>query len=115
MKERLVNITWIAIAIATRTASADDPPQPAQPTDALDASGSRHYELAEYDQAIADFKEAFRISDTPRFLFNIAQAYRLKSECEPALTFYKTYVRRAPDAENVPKVRERIAEMGACL
>ncbi len=81
---------------------------------ALEASGNKHFELAEYDAAITDFKEAFRISDEPGFLYNIAQAYRLKRDCREAATFYKTYLRRVPDAPNAAKIRDRITEMDTC-
>ena len=80
----------------------------------LEASGNKHFELAEYDAAITDFKEAFRISDEPGFLYNIAQAYRLKRDCREAATFYKTYLRRVPDAPNAAKIRDRITEMDTC-
>ncbi len=86
----------------------------AQDATALEASGNKHFQLAEYDAAITDFKEAFRISDAPGYLYNIAQAYRLKGDCRSAATFYKNYLRRMPDAANAAKVRERVTEMDAC-
>src|SRR5215213_8641864 len=73
---------------------------------ALESSGNKHFELAEYDAAITDFKEAFRISDEPGFLYNIAQAYRLKRDCRESAIFYKNYLRRVPNAPNAAKVRE---------
>src|SRR4051812_17484498 len=81
---------------------------------ALEASGNKHFELAEYDAAIADFKEAYRIGDAPGYLYNIAQAYRLKGDCRNAAIFYKNFLRRQPDAPNAAKVRDRIAEMETC-
>jgi tetratricopeptide (TPR) repeat protein len=81
---------------------------------ALEASGNKHFELAEYDAAIADFKEAYRIADAPGYLYNIAQAYRLKGDCRNAAIFYKNFLRRQPDASIAAKVRERITEMEAC-
>jgi tetratricopeptide (TPR) repeat protein len=106
--KRLLAIT--ILALATTTAAAQPKPDVA----ALEASGNKHFELAEYDAAITDFKEAFRISDEPGFLYNIAQAYRLKRDCREAATFYKTYLRRVPSAPNAAKVRERITEMEEC-
>lgn len=101
----------LAVTLAcARAASAQAKPDVA----ALEASGNKHFELAEYDAAITDFKEAFRISDEPGFLYNIAQAYRLKRDCREAATFYKTYLRRVPSAPNATKIRERIAEMDKC-
>jgi tetratricopeptide (TPR) repeat protein len=81
---------------------------------ALETSGNKHFELAEYDAAITDFKEAYRISDAPGYLYNIAQAYRLKGDCRNSAIFYKNFLRRQPDAPNAAKVRERITEMEAC-
>ena len=89
-------------------------------TSALEASGNKHYSLAEYDAAIADFKEAFRISDEPGFLYNIAQSYRLKNDCREASTFYKNYLRKATEANkgtppaNAVKVHDFIEKMDEC-
>src|SRR5262245_37179739 len=103
---------------ATTSALAQPAPAPAPPPigdpSALEASGNKHFELAEYDAAIKDFKEAFRISDSPGYLYNIAQAYRLKGDCREAATFYKNYLRRVPDAPNNSKVRDRVKEMDDC-
>lgn len=102
-----MKLVTLALVLAATTAAAQTP-------DALEASGSKHFELAEYPAAIADFKEAFRISDRPELLFNIAQAYRLAGDCVQARTFYKTYLRRVPEAANAAKVQERITELDAC-
>ena len=104
----MTRFTLLALVLATGTALADADPA------ALEASGNKHYELAEYAAAIADFKEAFRITDRPELLFNIAQAYRLAGDCAQARTFYKTYLRRLPAAENADRVRARIDELEAC-
>ena len=104
----------ILLAVALLALSSSRVGAQASDATALEASGNKHFELAEYDAAIADFKEAFRVSDAPNYLFNIAQAYRLKKDCRSASTFYKTYLRRVPDAPNAAKVRDRITEMDAC-
>ncbi len=99
----------LVLVLATTPAFAQKPD-----VAALEASAKKHYELAEYDAAIADFKEAFRISDAPGYLFNIAQAYRLEGNCREALTFYKTFLRRVPDSPQAAKVREHVSEMETC-
>ena len=96
-------------------ASAQPAPPPTSDPAALEASGQRHFDLAEYAAAVRDFKEAYRLTDQPGFLYNIAQAFRLGGDCRQALTFYKTFVRRVPDAPNLAKVKERISEMEACV
>jgi hypothetical protein len=73
--------------------------------------GITHYNLGEFDQAIAEFKQAYAISGAPGLLFNIAQAYRLQGDYKQALYFYKTYLRLLPDAVNRADVEQRIAEM----
>jgi tetratricopeptide (TPR) repeat protein len=82
---------------------------------ALDAEGAQHFNLAEYDEAIVAYKEAYRLDPEPLFLYDIAQAYRQKPDCTKARTFYKSYLRNAPDATNRDKVDKRIAEMEECI
>ena len=76
--------------------------------------GNTHFDLAEYDAAIAAFKEAYSISRRPGLLYNIAQAYRKQGNCVQALEFYRNYLRLEPDAKNRGAVDKRIAEMQAC-
>jgi len=73
--------------------------------------GITHYDLGEFDQAIAAFKQAYALTQAPGLLFNIAQAYRLKKDYENALYFYRSYLRKEPDAPNRSDVEARIGEM----
>jgi hypothetical protein len=55
----------------------------------LFASATKHFDLAEYEAALADFKEGYRHKDDPVFLYNIGQCYRLmKGHEEDAIRFY---------------------------
>jgi tetratricopeptide (TPR) repeat protein len=74
-------------------------------------SGVRHFDLSEYDQALGDFKEAYRNKPDPVFLYNIAQCHRKLGHTDDAITFYQSYLRRAPDAKNRDEVERRIAEL----
>lgn len=76
--------------------------------------GRSHYDLREWDRAIAEFKEAYRLRSDAASLFNIAQSYRLKGDCVQAASFYKTYRRNFPGEKNIPRVEEFIVEMDAC-
>jgi tetratricopeptide (TPR) repeat protein len=80
----------------------------------LYASGSTHYQISEYDLAIRDFKEAYRLSDDPAYLFNIAQSLRLKRNCGEAMRYYERYLATAGDIPNRPRVQQRVDEMRAC-
>jgi tetratricopeptide (TPR) repeat protein len=77
----------------------------------LFSSGSKHFDLGEYDQALADFKEAYRIREDPVFLYNIAQCHRLLKHHEEALRAYKTYLRRAPESPVRAEVEQRIVAL----
>jgi len=111
MRQRLAIL--VAVALLARAGSAF-----AQSDDdrvrALSAQALQHYNLAEYDKAIAKFKQAYRLRALPEFLYNIAQAHRLAKHCRQALQVYKSYLREAPHARNRAKVLEHIEAMRAC-
>ncbi|HJX54213.1 MAG TPA: tetratricopeptide repeat protein [Polyangia bacterium] len=74
-------------------------------------TGVRHFDLSEFDEALTAFKNAYRAKPDPAFLFNIAQCHRKLGRIDDAITFYQTYLRRAPDARNREEVEQRIAEL----
>ena len=79
-------------------------------------SATKHFDLGEYEAALNDFKEGFRHKDDPVFLYNIAQCYRLmKGHEEDALKFYKSYLRRQPDAVNRAEVETKIETLEKAL
>jgi tetratricopeptide (TPR) repeat protein len=73
--------------------------------------GVRLYDLGRFDDAIAQYETAYRLSDDPALLFNIGQAHRLARHWERAMFFYRSYLHRAPAAANRDEVKLRIAEM----
>ncbi|MBA3454069.1 MAG: hypothetical protein H0T42_13325 [Deltaproteobacteria bacterium] len=112
-----------SVLLASSTAAAQ-PAKPGAPdlddqkkaeAKALYDKGITHYNLGEFDPAIAAFRAAYGISAAPGLLFNIAQAFRLKKDYEQASYFYETYLRLKPDAPNRADVEARIAEMKTLL
>jgi tetratricopeptide (TPR) repeat protein len=73
--------------------------------------GMTHYDLAEYDRAIDEFKQAYELSHEPALLFNLAQASRLKKDYEAALHFYETYLMLVPKAPNRADAETQLAHM----
>src|SRR5712672_1848725 len=65
----------------------DDPARAAEAA-ALYDEGKRHFDIGEYAQAIASWKQSYLRSSAPLLLFNIAQAYRLSGNCAQANRFY---------------------------
>jgi len=111
------SLVGVASAIAATPspppASPGPPPTESQLADAKQryAAASRLYDLAEYEGALTEFKEAYRAVGDPAFLFNIAQCHRKLGHTQDAITFYKTYLRRAPNAANRAEVEHRITEL----
>jgi len=82
---------------------------------ALYDEGLRHYNVAEYADAVTAFKEAYLLSGDPKLLFNVAQSYRLSGDCEQALRFYKNFKRESPQADNLAEVDADISKCEAAL
>src|SRR5690242_13216941 len=59
-----------------------------------------HYRLQEYDQAIVELKEAYRLFPSPLFLYNIGECYRNMKDYSDALTYYENYLDKSPKAKN---------------
>ena len=75
------------------------------------ASGTSHYDLAEYEPALTDFKEAYRNFPDPNFLFNIAQCHRQLGQNDDAIRFYRTYLSKVPQAPNQREIRAMITKL----
>ena len=73
--------------------------------------GLTHYDIKEYAEALAEFKNAYREVQDPAFLFNIAQCYRKLGQDVEALDYYRNYARRFPNAPNRSEVDRRIQEI----
>ena len=73
-----------------------------------------HYQSGRYSEAIDGFQAAWARVHEPELLYNIAQAYRRRGECEQARKFYKEYLDAQPAAFNRGRVEERIGEMQQC-
>ncbi len=94
------------VAILAGSLSADEDPT-ARARQLFD-SGRRHYDLAEYEAALDDFKEGYRLRDDPVFLYNIGLCHRLLGHKPEALRFFKNYLSRQPDAPNHADIERRV-------
>jgi tetratricopeptide (TPR) repeat protein len=117
---RFVGVVSCVVAVACLggdgPAIAAPAPTPASESQLVEAkqhyaAASKFYDLAEYEGALREFKEAYRAVEDPAFLFNIAQCHRKLGHAQDAITFYRNYLRRAPNAANKAEVEKRIAEL----
>lgn len=98
-------VLGILVLLASTTSRADDKAKAKQLYD----EGLRHYQVAEYAQAIDAWKQAYLISKKPLLLFNIGQAYRLSGDCTQAMTFYDNYQEADPAPKNQDELDQAIA------
>lgn len=73
--------------------------------------GTKLYDLGKYDEAAVEYEEAYKLKADPALLFNIGQAYRASGKISDALTAYKSYLRKVPDAPNRADVEGHIATL----
>lgn len=73
--------------------------------------GTSHYNLGQFEDAIAEYRRGYEQRADPVFLFNIAQSYRQLGAQEKALFFYRRYLSTYPAALNRHLVEERVAEL----
>ena len=74
-------------------------------------SATQHFNLGEYQDALADFKTAYRNFEDPSFLFNVAQCERLLGHKPEAIRAYRTYLANSPGAPNAADVRSVISKI----
>jgi hypothetical protein len=82
-------------------------------------AGVEAFAAGHYEDAIAAFLTADALHPSPETSFNIAKAYEAQGDESHALSFYREYLRRAPEAADrngvstrIAKLSRRIAERG---
>jgi tetratricopeptide (TPR) repeat protein len=76
---------------------------------------SKYYDLNQFTEALAGFKKAYWNYENPAFLFNIAQCHRALGQKSEAVSFYRSYLRKAADAPNRGEVERVIASLEAAI
>jgi len=99
----------LVIALTSGRALADDAKLARQHFD----DGSKLYDLGKFRDAAREYEEAYKYKPDPALLFNIGQAYRAAGDAEAALTAYRSFLRKVPDAPNRADVEGHIARLQA--
>jgi len=109
----IVLVTALVVLGGGRTARAGEPvaPEAAKAAREHHKAGVTHYDLAEYAAALEEFKGAYRAVQDPSLLFNIAQCHRKLGQRADALSFYRSYLRRAPEGANRAEAEHHIREL----
>jgi hypothetical protein len=90
--------------------------QPKTPDDWY-KEGENHYNLGNFQEAIAAFKQAFALetvdSKKSAYLYNIAQSYRFAKDCSNAQFFYKRFLALRDTDKSKPLAADKRAEIEA--
>ncbi|MBN2573821.1 MAG: tetratricopeptide repeat protein [Deltaproteobacteria bacterium] len=73
--------------------------------------GQQFFDVGRWDEAAAEFEQAYAARNDPVFIYNMAQAYRRKGDAKHALELYKNYLIKAPRSPQRAEVEERIATL----
>ena len=98
---------------------SDEPAPPAEGKDdkmleramAAYERGQQNYKLAQYEAALADFKEASSLYASPDFQYNIGLCYEKLGQYDEAVLAYVTYLKVKPEAEDRANVEATIARL----
>jgi len=105
-----VFVLAIGLGHLARAQPADDDRANATEAAKLYDEGKRHFDIGEYAQAIASWKQSYLRSSAPLLLFNIAQAYRLSNNCAQANRFYLNYRRSETHPKNQAELDKAMAK-----
>src|SRR6266511_2235494 len=111
MKQRAWLLAVVIVTTAPMTARADAESDGKNRAAAGQAyrEGQRQYDLNDFAKALDLFKRAYTLYDEPALLYNIAQCYRQPGDEEQAIKFYKSYLRKVPNAPNRDDVTRLLA------
>jgi tetratricopeptide (TPR) repeat protein len=74
-------------------------------------NGTKAFELGDFDGAIREYSEAYRLKDDPAILYNLGQAHRLAQHPSEALHFYRMYLIKVPDSPDRSEVEAKIESL----
>jgi tetratricopeptide (TPR) repeat protein len=74
-----------------------------------------YYVKADYDKALKEFQETYRLSKRPQFLYNIAVCHERLGQYQEAVENLEQYLRDLPEASDRGMVEDRIRNLKARL
>jgi tetratricopeptide (TPR) repeat protein len=104
-------LTLVTLLAASTPAHAEDKAAARQAY----AEGTKFYDLNQFAEALEAFKRAYWNYEEPAFIFNIAQCHRALGHKSEALAFYRSYLRKAPEAPNREEVQKITAYLESAL
>lgn len=114
-----MRLAWAALCAVLLFASpARSQPKPAiPPSDYVEAAkahfaaGSAYYDQANYNDAVKEFNEAYRLSQRTDLLYNIAICYERLSDWDNAIATLQKYLAEKPNATDRVTIETRIQNL----
>jgi tetratricopeptide (TPR) repeat protein len=100
----------LALLCLCRLSYADDPLALAR---GHYSAATKAYEVGQFDEAIKQFAEAYKLKEDPGILFNLAQAHRLAKHRDEAVRMYRMYLLKSPNAANRAEVERYLTSLQA--
>jgi hypothetical protein len=100
-------LLWFAVTLPVHAA----PDRAEQQARAHFAKGLKAYDVGQFDEALAEYTEAYKSKPLPGFLFNLAQCHRQLGNFERAAFFYGRYLDLERHPKNETTAKELLAEM----
>ena len=76
-------------------------------------SGQSYFDEGRLEEALHEFREAYRISRRPGFQYNIAVCQEKLGHTDGAIEAFERYLREAPAAPDRATIEERLTELRA--
>lgn len=93
-----------------------------QQTELSDTAARSHFRIGEalyaegrFAEAAREFEQAYVLSQRPQLLYNAYVAYRDANDLEHAIVMLDEYIRRSPEGDDTPVLRNRLASMRTTL
>src|SRR6267154_2068719 len=101
-------VVCVSLVAAAAAARADDSSNQAR---IHYQNANKSFAVGEFAAAADEYELAYKAKPDAALLFNAAQARRLASDNQKALTLYRNYVAFYPKAKNIADVREQITKL----
>jgi hypothetical protein len=113
---KVVLIIGVIAAVECTVLAADTPAEAqAQQADSLNREGKNHFRLNEFDAALKSYKEAYRLTSKPEFLYDIGQCYRKLDQKQGALDSFKSFLQESEDESQKIAVRDIVEKLEAAI
>ena len=106
--KRFVRLAVVTLIFSASVADAADLKDRAR--EHFDAA-ELHYSSDRFQEALAEYQEAYGLFPQPGFLFNIAQCYRNLGRPADAISYFESYLAQSPDAPDRASVEGLIEEL----